>query len=193
MKDKLIKAFRIKFPELTISNERLVAFATKWETEVTDENEIETYLGNKVDVEVFKVIVSQDDAIRKSKTVEPEKKEEVKVETDKTDPNQALLDALEKLTQKVETLEKGKVLDAKTTSYKEYVQGLHDSVKIVANATDISNMSDDALEQFKTALTAQSEQLKVSDMSFKPKSGNGTPNNTSLSASEKAYLDSKKK
>lgn len=188
MVQKITKWFREKHPNLTLSKERLESLATIWANGVTEETDLNEHLGNIIDVNVLKMLVSADDALRNQKPVE--KKEET--ETDKTDPNKALLDALNELKNEVTQLKAGKVLDEKTSSFKSFTNRLHDSVKSIADATDISNMSDDALEKFKTALSSQSDALKVDNMSGRPKGNIGAPSNNKLSASEQAYIDSKK-
>lgn len=182
MVQEVKKAFRVKYSKINLSNERLEAYAAKWASKIENEEAIEEFL-NGLDVEPLEEIAKLDDALRAKAPKEP-KEEEPKPEEPSNDM-QKQIDELKSL-----IAERSKS-DLKTSRSKE-LDNLPEALKATLKFVPLDSLSDDDYNALKTDLNAQAEVLKLDNSKNNPRFPSAKQEGN-LTASEKEYLESKKK
>lgn len=191
MVQKIKKRFRELYPTLTLSNDRLDKLVARWANGVTEETNIDELLGTVVDVELLQDIVSLDDSRRNPKPKPVDEPAPTQIQPSNEEPEWA-----KALKAEIAQLKSEKLTDTKRKQYLADIEalGLHEAIKPLAVASYHDGLDDNSLNALKTTLKTQSDLVVSSSMVTKPSFGGGNPTDTNkLSASEKAYLESKKK
>lgn len=162
-KDKIIAAFKLKYPGVNLSKTRLAAIATRIEAKIIDdESKIDGALAAMDDAYPFTEIAKDDDKIRtleaksnKTNPADPKKTEDPKPAADPViDPDvpswaQALLQSNKTLTEKLAAIEGEKTV---TTLRKKAAEKLKDIPEVFWSKRALPE-NEEGLEAFVTEVT----------------------------------------
>lgn len=181
MVQQIITAFRAKH-KFNLSNERLKAYAEKWQSKIEDENAIETFIDG-LDTESLEEIARLDDALR----VKTPKVEEPKPKDD--EPKEPANDIQKQINELKELLNAKAKSDLSATRLNE-LKDLPNELKASLKFVPLENLSDDDFTALKTDLNTQAEALKLAQSKTNPRFG-VEKKEGNLTADEKRYLESK--
>lgn len=166
MVQQIITAFRAKH-KFNLSNERLKAYAEKWQSKIEDENAIETFIDG-LDTEPLEEIAKLDDALR----VKTPKVEEPKPKDDEPQPANDIQKQIDELKELLNAKAKSDLSATRLNELKDLPNELKASLKFVP----LENLSDDDFTALKTDLNTQAEALKLAQSKTNPRFGVEKPN-----------------
>lgn len=190
MKEKIIAAIKAKFPALNLSKAWLENIATKLETKITDENEIDAKIDELNSLFPIEDIAKQDDSLRNLGTrikqlqqqqQPPKKKEGEKTDPlanggDENDPNNKIVELLTQLTQKVSNLEKEKLQTNVQSKATELLKDVPASYWNKRQLPEDAEKLQEFVDEVKTDWTAFQKDLTdqgLGTISGKPGGGSG--------------------
>lgn len=166
MVQQIITAFRAKH-KFNLSNERLKAYAEKWQSKIEDENAIETFIDG-LDIEPLEEIAKLDDALRVKAPKEPIEKQK----DDEPQPNNDIQKQIDELKELLSAKAKS---DLSATRLNE-LKDLPDELKASLEFMELDSLSEDRFNALKLKMSEQAEALKLAQSKTNPRFGVDKPN-----------------